>query len=280
MSMAAAPPPSPPWTELPDDLTENILQRLRTEEIMNAQLVCSTWWRICKNPSMWRVINLDCRHWEDDEFDGICRYAVDCSQGQLAELMVTSFAEDRGFLNYVADRSSQLRCLTLVEYDKIETALIDAIKKLPQLEELHLIKMPSISINRFETICVYCRMLKSFTYNEHWDEGTASTKYAVAIGKYMPNLLHLRLWGLWTKNRGLEAILDGCPSLELLDLRRCSGLDLEGALGERCFDQVKHLRLPSDSIDDIDWFIKYPDDDEFDHEYGCDCNYAYGCYCY
>ena len=97
-------PPSLPWTELPDDLTMNILQRLRIEDMMRAQLVCSTWWRICKNLSLWRVIDLDSQQWGNEEFDDICHFAVDRSQGQLIDLLVTSFAGDYGFLNYVAER--------------------------------------------------------------------------------------------------------------------------------------------------------------------------------
>ncbi|XP_047952753.1 F-box protein SKIP19-like [Salvia hispanica] len=124
----AALPPSPPWTELPDDLMENILQRLDTEDIvMGAQLVCSTWWRLCKNPALWRVNDLIQRSYTArnicrcgphklgsfcdctaDRFWSICRFAVDHSEGQLVELKLACF-EMGGFLNYLAQR--------LVNYD-------------------------------------------------------------------------------------------------------------------------------------------------------------------
>ena len=104
-SSAAPPPPSPPWTELPEDLSMNILQRLRAEErLESAQLVCSTWWRVCKNPAMWRVIHLDnmrCR--QVNKFEGFCRCAVDRSKGQLVELKLSYF-DGHGLLNYAADR--------------------------------------------------------------------------------------------------------------------------------------------------------------------------------
>ena len=35
----------------------------------------------------------------------------------------------------------------------------------------------------------------------------------------------------------------GCPHLESLDLQGCAGLDLEGALGEICSNQIKDLWL-------------------------------------
>ncbi|KAG6421513.1 hypothetical protein SASPL_118069 [Salvia splendens] len=256
---SAAPPP-PPWIELPEDLTANILQRLHAEQRLGgAQLVCSTWRRVCKNPAMWRVIDLDYRRCEDEaEFDSICRGAVDRSQGQLIELKVINLDEAFGFLNYAAERSSQLLCLTLAGYEQMETDLTNTIKKLPQLEELHLIRMPSLTPKQFATIGISCPLLKSFTYNQQWYEHPLfpededfhgedfCTKHAIAIGKSMPNLRHLRLWALYMKNKGVEAILDGCPHLESLDLRRCSGVDLDEALFNRCIERIKDLILPSD----------------------------------
>ncbi|KAL1555770.1 putative F-box/LRR-repeat protein 23 [Salvia divinorum] len=260
---SAAPPP-PPWIELPEDLTANILQRLHAEvRLGSAQLVCSTWRRACKNPAMWRVVDLDYRRCEDEaEFDFVCRGAVDRSQGQLIELKVINFEERFGFLNYAAERSSQLRCLTLAGYEQMETHLTDIMKKLPQLEELHLIRMPSLTPKQFAAIGISCPMLKSFTYNEHWYEDDEDfhgenfcTNHAIEIGKSMPNLCHLRLWALYTKKEGLEAILDGCPHLESLDLRRCSGFDLDEALFNRCIERIKDLILPTDgNTSEIDLF--------------------------
>ncbi|KAL1555776.1 putative F-box/LRR-repeat protein 23 [Salvia divinorum] len=251
-SSSSAAPASPPWIELPDDLTANILRRLSIEVILM-----------------------------NEEFDNVCRCTVDLSRGQLVDLKVMSYDQDYGFLNYVAKRSSQLRCLTLAGYDKIGASLTDAIKKLPRLEELHLIRMPPLSVEQLQTIGVFCPALKSFTYKEHWHKDCLvnrrfGARHAVAIGNTMPNLRHLRLWEQRMSNEGLEAILDGCPHLESLDLRRCNGLDLEGALGKRCSDRIKHMRLPSDDSD-IDWLIKYPeyDESEYENENGNKCEYEY-----
>ena len=102
---AASSSAAPPWLELPDYLTENILQRLPIGEILtSAQLVCTTWWRVIKNPTMWRVIHLDCRDWADEVFDSVCYRTVDRSEGQLVDLKLLSYFQDYGFLNYVANR--------------------------------------------------------------------------------------------------------------------------------------------------------------------------------
>ena len=139
--------------------------------------------------------------------------------------------------------------------------------------------MPSLSVEEFESIGMSCPVLKSFTYIDYWLTdypivGRFGTDHAIAIGETMPNLHHLGLWGQPMTNQGLEAILDGCPHLESLDLRRCTGLDLEGALGKRCSDRIKHLRLPSDySVSD--WFIKYPAYEDNIPPLGYDCHLAY-----
>ena len=136
--------------------------------------------------------------------------------------------------------------------------LSEAIKKLPLLEELHLCVMLIPNPTDLETIGISCPMLKSFTYRNHWFVNLDVSEHAVAIGKTMPNLCHLQLCGKRIENRGLEAILDGCPHLESLDLGRCKGLDMQGALVKRCFEQIKDLRLrpvspPSISYQDVDY---------------------------
>ena len=102
-SSSSAPPP--PWTELPKDLTENILQRLDAKQrLESAQKVCSTWWRVCKNPAMWRVIYLDRRDFASaDQFECIFRGAVDRSQGQLLDLKLSGF-QGAALLHYAAQR--------------------------------------------------------------------------------------------------------------------------------------------------------------------------------
>ncbi|KAG6407133.1 hypothetical protein SASPL_130117 [Salvia splendens] len=299
------------WSELPQDLTANILQRLQPEEIlMSAQFVCTSWWRTSKDPSMWRVIHLDIRrrhfwnicrcgfdrlcrcyncccpvHARDNisrcrvnlydticscaviQFENMSRCAVDRSQGQLLHLTLAGSHLD-ALLNYVAHRSSQLRCLKLVEYLSTygggSTPLTLHITKLQQLEELHLFMKPWVDPQDFETIGIACPLLKSFTYHNCETKGPDFTEYAAAIGKTMPNLHHLRLCQYMTGNKVLEPILDGCPNLKSLDLRRCSGFDLRDS-GKRCWEN--DLWLYSDSISFVDWVKKWQDNYDSDAPY-------------
>ncbi|KAL0846301.1 hypothetical protein Bca101_019547 [Brassica carinata] len=47
------------WAELPPELISSILLGLNSIEILEkAQKVCRSWRRVCKDPSMWRKIDM------------------------------------------------------------------------------------------------------------------------------------------------------------------------------------------------------------------------------
>lgn len=263
-------PPSaaaPPWTELPSDVTANILQRLDALEILqSAQLVCSTWWKVCQDPAMWRVIEIDDRH-----CNAACRQAVDRSQGQLVDLNITYGGDDE-LLDYIVNRSSHLRRLTLGSCNGVSGAAVaEAVKKLPELEEFRLLSNFGLVPADIESIGRSCPSLNSFALSFYQDPIIPHNEYAVAISKSMPGLLHLQLDNCELDNIGLEAILDGCPHLQSLHLWGCSRVDLGGALGKRCRDQIKdlvtYLHSYDDSSDNDDYSDKY-DYCNYDYDYG------------
>ncbi|KAK6150123.1 hypothetical protein DH2020_017648 [Rehmannia glutinosa] len=263
----------PPWIELPRDVTANILHRLGAVEILqNAQKVCTTWRRVCQEPSLLRVIDMKI---PDDgreiycDLDNTCRRAVDRSQGQLIDINIEYYGTDE-LLHYISSRSSHLKRLRFACCDGISgEGLTAAVKNFPHLEELHLFFMPSIHPVCIETISISCPMLKSFTFNTRgyrFPLVEIDNRYAVAVAGNMPNLRHLRLFGNRLNNEGLQAILDGCPHLESLDLRQCFSVDLRGDLGKRCSQQINDLRRPDDSTADYEWDAEiYDDEDDEDH---------------
>lgn len=101
----------PNWLELPRHLTANILQRLGAVEILtSARNVCPIWWNICKNPLMWRTIDLSYLNINSDYNPNyvnyvvkICCYAIDLSSGLLEEIDTGAFGTDH-LLQYLADR--------------------------------------------------------------------------------------------------------------------------------------------------------------------------------
>lgn len=95
------------WLELPLDVTAKILSLLGAIEVLTtAQRVCSTWRNICKDPLMWRTI--DMRNLGDlsgmpYDLETMCRHAVDRSCGQLADINIEYFGTDE-LLEYITER--------------------------------------------------------------------------------------------------------------------------------------------------------------------------------
>ncbi|KAK4488140.1 hypothetical protein RD792_003882 [Penstemon davidsonii] len=288
--------PPPPWIELPRDVTANILHRLGAIEILeSARGVCTTWRNVCREPAMWRVIDMK-NHGDllnmPYDLQIMCRHAVDRGQGQLIDINIEYFGTDEllhyisesmrygfgalDFLNFVISFREPHSDLIFVAFPlSYSQGLSEAVKKFPQLEELHLFLMSSSNLSgSIESIGRSCPMLKSFTFNERAYKyplvevyEAKDDEYALAIAKTMPNLRHLRLFGDQMTNEGLQAILDNCPHLESLDIRKCFNIDLTGDLGKRLSRQIKNLRRPSDSTADYEWDAETYDSGSFSDEY-------------
>ncbi|VFQ58888.1 unnamed protein product [Cuscuta campestris] len=98
------------FLELPEDVIRDILRRLGVEEILvNAQRVCSSWRKMCKDdPSMWRFIDMKRLGGEDECLEVMCAEAVDRSQGQLTEIHIDHFATDK-LLDYISESTPLVR---------------------------------------------------------------------------------------------------------------------------------------------------------------------------
>ncbi|KAJ6770337.1 hypothetical protein OIU79_021062 [Salix purpurea] len=263
------------WVELPEDVMASILKRVGAIDILaNVERVCKTWRNICKEPSMWRSIDMrDLGDIWDMDYDRvkICRRAVDRSSGALLHISIEYFGTD-DLLLYITDRSTQLKSLRLVFCKTIsDEGLIAAAAKMPSLEELDL-SYCSFSKAALEKIGHCCPLLRSFKLN------TTRYRYpciecdeeAIAVAESMPGLRHLQMFGNKLTNQGLQAILDACPSLESLDLRRCFNVILEGKMERRCSEHIKDLRRPFDPTDDYPFDSQVPNifwSDEEDYPY-------------
>lgn len=104
-------PTPPPWIELPEELTANILQRLSAEDILeSAQEVCTTWWRISKTLPTWRVLELDIDKYGGNDFEMFYTCAVNRSQGELTDLKMTYCFKYEDLLDYVVERYNSFLC--------------------------------------------------------------------------------------------------------------------------------------------------------------------------
>ncbi|KAH0641770.1 hypothetical protein KY290_033376 [Solanum tuberosum] len=273
--------PPPPWVELPAEITMDILQRLGTIEIVESvQRVCSTWWKVSHDPTMWHVVHLKFEPGSNQSrhrmLEKICRIAVDRSQGQLLEISIQNFGS-KDLLNYIYSFiSSQLRHIRLVKCGNVAGSLTVAAKNFPLLEELHT-HLTLITEEDIESVGRYCPLLKSFTLNA---SKCTTIGYslspddcqALAISRSMPELWHLALILNPLTEVGLQAILDGCPHLVSLDLRRCN-IDLEGDLETRCRQQIVDLKQPHASCQDYEfdsevcYYIYYSSSDDYEDDY-------------
>ncbi|KAJ4876454.1 F-box protein SKIP19 [Raphanus sativus] len=259
------------WADLPSELTSSVLSRLNTVDILeNAQKVCTSWRRLCKDPALWRKI--DMRNFvvllkiDIMNREVMCRNAVDRSLGGLLEIDIWNFGTDK-LLNYIADRSSNLRILRLAMCDESVTddGFTKALVKLPLLEELE-VSYSELSAESLRVVGHSCPNLTTLKLNqrlelEHW---FVNDRDALAIALTMPRLRHLQLVGNKLSNAGLTAILHLCPDLVHLDLRCCYNVQLFGDLETRCLERIKVLRRPYDSTHDFPYFIDFGSSSEDD----------------
>ncbi|XP_047269049.1 putative F-box/LRR-repeat protein 23 [Capsicum annuum] len=226
---------TPAWLELQEGIWKNILQRLGVEEILKtARKVCSTWNRICKLPSMWLVVNMPNEGEMVYHFEKMCRRAIDHSRGELVDINLQHFADDKLFSTLLKEfESLDLEIPIGMEkelgrgYGGCElgiwvcVSLVEAVQKFPLLEELSLTHT-AITVEGIEALGRYCPRLKSFEFNKSLYMGSAGddsdnederNEEALAIAKNLPTLHHLHLIGNSITNKGLQAILDSCLHL-------------------------------------------------------------------
>ncbi|PWA54221.1 Pentatricopeptide repeat-containing protein [Artemisia annua] len=248
------------WLELPSDIMTDILFRIGVKDMLqSAQKVCTTWRKICKDPSICRVLHLDGSKRSFREPVTITfQNAVDRSQGQLIDLTMMNY-DDGQLITYVADRSSQLRRLEVAFcYGNLYESMLKCFKKFSLLGELSL-HNTVISERIVEKLGRHCPLLKILRGNQkpdaYWDEDWIEDQVAVAIGENLPGLTHLELIGNNMSNYGLKEILDGCSHLELLDLRGCFYIELKGAIRKRC-KKIKCLKMPRESLEGCSYIYK------------------------
>ncbi|XP_071719346.1 putative F-box/LRR-repeat protein 9 [Rutidosis leptorrhynchoides] len=211
------------WFDLPPELKVNILSRIGHFEILeSAQYVCSDWYKVCKDPSMWKVINLfrlrETFYLSEVSYGGlpgiwkICKNVVDRSGGQLVDIRIPDLRTDE-ILMYVADRASQLKRLYMrvgrSDDSSIKT-LHKALKKFPLLEELK-VDCEYLTNEAIESAGRYCPLLKTLSFFQEREFSSflkVNDEIGVAIGENLHELRHLKLINNTISNIGLKAILD------------------------------------------------------------------------
>ncbi|CAJ2640730.1 unnamed protein product [Trifolium pratense] len=153
--------------------------------------------------------------------------------------------------------------------------MIEVANQFPLLEELDILYSENLSMNFLEVIGKSCPLLKSLIFSRNYYR--TCDDEAIAVGKTMTELRHLKIHGNVLTDEGLVAILDGCPLLESLELQKFHRFEFTDNLKKRCHDQIKFLCLPnvkaSSYNDDYDcWknFYGENSNDDTSSEYCCD----------
>ncbi|KAL5703713.1 hypothetical protein ACHQM5_022235 [Ranunculus cassubicifolius] len=265
----------PPITvaELPLDVLSLIFRKLTPLEILgSAQWVCSSWWKVSKEPYLFRRIDLR-KYWKSsqtEKFMKMVMLAIDRSCGGLEEFLIADYyGED--LLKYVLDKSYSIKCLRFVKcYGLSDDLLLEFVRKFPCIEELEL----SYCWNSMEAIAKFgrlCSNLKCFRLTGHQREHHQNQD-VFAIANNMPGLRRLHLFRNYMGDEGLQAILDKCTHLEYLDLRCCCPFKVFGEeTWQKCCERIPGLRAPNESVGDLHYALKRCEEYE---SKCCGCGYC------
>ncbi|KAL6135597.1 hypothetical protein ACLB2K_067824 [Fragaria x ananassa] len=144
----------PNWLDLPESLTVSVSSRLEVIEILKtAQKVCKTWHRSCKDPMMWRTINIcdiwvynDSTSWHKNakKMEKICRHAVNRGLGNVVDISLENLGSD-GLLWDITSRSKKIRSLRLRNLN-----FLTVHTQLTLLKPIHRQALPSFEVTETE----------------------------------------------------------------------------------------------------------------------------------
>ncbi|EEF33005.1 F-box protein SKIP1 [Ricinus communis] len=241
------------WSDLTYECLINILSRLTLEHrCLGPMLVCKSWLNACKDPSLYKIFNLETqfnsttessRWWTPNferQIDSMLRSIVVYSYGNLTEIR-TRHCSDFS-INFVAERCPNLEVLWIKSCPSLtDASMVQIAFKCTKLRELDISYCYGISHESLVMLGRNCPNLKVLKRNlMNWLDpsqhgGTVPTDYlnacpldgdseANAIAKFMPHLEHLEVRFSKLSSKGLVSICEGCLNLEYLDISGCANL--------------------------------------------------------
>lgn len=81
---------------LVQEINKNIVDRLSVvDKVTSASLVCSEWWNFCKEPDMWKIVDMRNNNtYSNRELVEICTYALNRGLRNVEEIYIDNFATD------------------------------------------------------------------------------------------------------------------------------------------------------------------------------------------
>lgn len=148
---------------------------------------------------------------------------------------------------------------------------IEAVANIPLFEELEITHDCPLSIVKFlVAVGRSCPLLKSLKLRSevNWESNEYCNLSAFAIAENMLGLVSLVLDGNRLTDDAVQAILEGCPRLQSLEIRHCLHVTMKGDFGRRCSERIKDLRFHYFSHQELERMVE-------DCKFLCDEGYSY-----
>ncbi|KAJ1267663.1 hypothetical protein BS78_07G074600 [Paspalum vaginatum] len=270
--------PGRDWSELPLDALSSIFIKLGSVAIlMGPGLVCRSWLAAARAPELWRVADMT-RHAAvfSKRADVLCAMAkvmVDRSDGLMESFWALKFVTCE-LLDYIAGRANSLKSIRLIGCAHFwDVSLARLASKCPLLEEIEC-SYQRLPANLFRYVGTMCPRIKYLRIHGQWNgsddplrraiemenplydyhsegepingESRASWEArlngsAFAIAETMHELRLLQMGGNLLTDKGVRAILKGCPRLKFFDVSGC--YNVSGELRARCA-KIKRVWSP------------------------------------
>ncbi|KAF8775038.1 hypothetical protein HU200_005088 [Digitaria exilis] len=252
MDLDPSPLPESPvrdWSQLPLDPLSSIFMKLGAIEILMG----------AETPELWRFVDMT-RHKlvflkNEGTMCAMAKVAIDRSNGRMESFWAQKFVTCE-LLDYIGSRYYKCPLLEEIEcsYQTLPAEFFRYIGRVrPNLKRLR------IHIEEWYDSDQIMREMEEenrqrYDYDdededEEPEEGSfeqweaRKNEGAFAIAESLPELRLLQMAGNSLTNKGLYAILDGCPHLECLDISDCSNLHVDSELKARC-TKLKHVWMP------------------------------------
>ncbi|XP_059318051.1 F-box protein FBW2 [Lycium ferocissimum] len=231
------------WDELIPDALGLIFRKLPLQEVLTiVPRVCKSWGKAARGPYCWQEIDIE--EWSKnrcpDNLDRMLQLLITRSSGSLRKLCVSGLSWEQSF-SFIANNAKSLQMLRLPKSeigDSVVERVAGMFSNITFLDVSYCIK---IGAKALEAIGKHCKCLTGLRRTMHPLEvinKLSQDDEALAIATTMPNLKQLEIAYMLVGTKSIIEVLKNCRHLELLDVRGCWNVNLDGNFVKK-FNRVK-----------------------------------------